>query len=595
MDLRTLLRSWRGRQKPSLAATEQTARAGADNSCADELLRTGISQRQNARYQEALRNLTRAVELKHDCAEAHHNLGLVYFAQEQFEDSADCLQLATHFAPNSTGAHLDLGAALARLGRHGEAQAACQRALEIEPQSAKAWYCLGNVHKLDGELERAVECYRAAIEHDPELSDAHCQLAFVLYKLGRYAESGASHVVALRLKPDFAEVNHNLGLLRLETGYPEEALASFERALELRPDTLVTQTCIAHALRDLGRIDEALAHYDRVLAQQPNFGDALINRCYALLMRGDYAAGWAEYERRFAATGAPMRGFPFPEWRGEPLAGKRILIYAEQGLGDEIMFASCVPDVLKRAGHVVIESNARLASLFIRSFPQATIHGANKDEDHAWLQALPRIDFQISIGSLPLHFRGAREDFPAHRGYLVPDAARVERWRTRLEVGGARLHVGIAWRGGSLRTRQFTRSLTLPQWKPLLAQPDVGFVSLQYGQAVDDLAQLCDTHGVTVRSFAGEIADIDELAAAIAALDLIISVDNTVAHLAGALGRPVWILLPSAPEWRYLRSGGTMPWYPSARLFRQNRPREWETVIAETAAALRQVKGRPGV
>jgi ADP-heptose:LPS heptosyltransferase len=175
---------------------------------------------------------------------------------------------------------------------------------------------------------------------------------------------------------------------------------------------------------------------------------------------------------------------------------------------------------------------------------------------------------------------------------LVADGVRIERWRTRLAASGKRLRVGIAWRGGSLRTRRLTRSLTLEYWQPLLMQSDVDFVSLQYGPAVDDLAQLRDRHSVTVRSFGDEFADIDELAAAIAALDLVISVDNTVAHLAGALGRPVWVLLPFAPEWRYLRSGDTMPWYPSARLFRQTRPREWESVLAETAAALRQVGGR---
>jgi tetratricopeptide (TPR) repeat protein len=412
----------------------------------------------------------------------------------------------------------------------------------------------------------------------------------LLYKLGRYEESRASHAVALAVKPDFAEVHHNLGLLQLKTGYPEEALASFERALELRPDTPETQTCIAHALRDLGRLDEALAHYDGVLARQSHFGDAAINRCYALLMRGDYAAGWADYECRFAATGTPPRGFPFPEWRGEPLADKRILIYAEQGLGDEIMFASCVPDVLKRALHVVIECNTRLAPLFKRSFPQADVHGANKDDDHAWLQALPRADFQVAAGSLPLHFRGNREAFPARSGYLVADGARVESWRTRLAASGDRLRVGIAWRGGSLRTRQLTRSLALAHWQSLLTQPGVDFVSLQYGNVTEELAQLRDRHGVTVRAFGDELADIDELAAAISALDLVISVDNTIAHLAGALGRPVWVLLPFAPEWRYLRSGHTMPWYPSARLFRQTRPRQWEEVLAEAAIALQQVR-----
>jgi tetratricopeptide (TPR) repeat protein len=595
VDLNNLWRSWRNRQQAAAVRSAPSAGVTADNAAATELLRLGALQRRHAQYEEASRSLTRAIELKHDCGEAHHNLGLVYLEQEHFEDSIDCFQLATHFAPHLAAAHLDLGTALSQLGRFAEAEAACRRAIEIEPHSAPAWFRLGGIRKLQGDLERAVECYRAAIERDAAFSDAHCQLAFVLYKLGRYEESRASHAAALALKPDFAEVHHNLGLLQLETGYPEEALASFERALELRPDTLVTQTCIAHALRDLGRLDQALAHYDGALARQSQFGDALINRCYALLMRGDYAAGWAEYERRFAATGTSTRGFPFPEWRGEPLASKRILIYAEQGLGDEIMFASCVPDVLKRAAHVVIESNTRLAPLFMRSFPQAAVHGANKDDDHAWLQALPQVDFQIAIGSLPLHFRGTRAAFSANAGYLIADGARIERWRTRLAASGKRLRVGIAWRGGSLRTRRLTRSLTLEYWQPLLMQSDVDFVSLQYGPAVDDLAQLRDRHSVTVRSFGDEFADIDELAAAIAALDLVISVDNTVAHLAGALGRPVWVLLPFAPEWRYLRSGDTMPWYPSARLFRQTRPREWESVLAETAAALRQVGGRNGV
>ena len=554
MDFRTVLKSWRARQGATPAASEPAAVA-ADRAAAGELLRRGALQRQGAQYDEAARNLTRAIELWHGCGEAHHQLGLVHLEQGRVEDAADCFQLATHFAPGLAAAHLDLG----------------------------------NFHKSRGELEQAAACYRAAIKADPALWDAHCRLGFVLYKLGRYAESQASHAAALAAKPDFAEMHHNLGLLLLETGYAEEALRSFERALALRPATPETLACIAHALRDLGRLDEALAQYNSVLARPEQFGDAVINRCYALLMRGDYAAGWAEYERRFTATATPERGFPFPAWRGEPLSGKRILVYAEQGLGDEIMFASCLPDVMQRAGHVVIECNARLARLFARSFPLATVHGGNKDDDRAWLRALPPADFQIAIGSLPLHFRSARSAFPVHCGYLRADAARVEFWRARLGACNGRLRVGIAWRGGSLRSRQFTRSVTLPCWLPLLAQLDVDYVSLQYGDVADELARLRDQHGVMVRSFGDDIADINELAAAITALDLVISVDTTVVHLAGALGHPVWVLLPSAPEWRYPRSGATMPWYPSARLFRQAKPCEWAPVISRVGDAMQQL------
>lgn len=589
MDFRTILKRWRGMPEAASAVVEPVAGVAADGAGASELLRLGASQRERAQHEEAARTLTRAIELRHDCGEAHHQLGLVYHEQGRFEDAADCFELATHFAPRLAAAHLGLGVARAQLGRYAEAEAACRRALELEPQSAAAWFQAGNACKSQGDLKQAVECYRAAIARDPRLVDATCQLAFVLYKLGRYAESQASHAAVLAAKPDFTEAHHNLGLLLLETGYPEEALKSFERAAALRPGTPETQACIAHALRDLGRLDEALAQYDRVLARQPQFGDAVINRCYALLMRGDYTLGWAEYERRFAATDTPERGFPFPGWRGESLSGKRILVYAEQGLGDEIMFASCLPDVLQRAGHVVIECNTRLMQLFGRSFPLATVHGGNKDDDHAWLRVLPRTDFQVAMGSLPLHFRGARSAFPPHRGYLRADAARVEFWRARLAASGGRLRVGIAWRGGSLRSRQFTRSIGLPYWQLLLAQPGVDFVNLQHGEVASELAQLRDRHGVAVRSFGDDFDNIDELAAAITALDLVISVDTTVVHLTGALGRPVWVLLPSSPEWRYSRGDDTMPWYPSARLFRQARPREWGPVLAQAGGALRRL------
>lgn len=595
MDFYKVLKRWRGKNDATPAVAEPAAPAAEEGAVVAELLRLGASQRRHAQHEEAARTLTRAIELRHDCGDAHHEMGLVHFEQGRFEDAADCFQLAVHFGPHLAAAHRDLGTTLVRLGRVAEAEAACRRALEIEPQSAAGWFQAGNACKSGGKLEQAVECYRAAIAHDPGLVDATCQLAFVLYKLGRYAESHASHAAALAAKPDFAEMHHNLGLLLLETGYAEEALRSFERALALRPATPETLACIAHVLRDLGRLDEALAQYNSVLARPEQFGDAVINRCYALLMRGDYAAGWAEYERRFTATATPERGFPFPAWRGEPLSGKRILVYAEQGLGDEIMFASCLPDVLQRAAHVVIECNTRLIRLFARSFPQAMVHGGHKDDDHAWLRALPRTDFQVAIGSLPLHFRGARSAFPAHRGYLRADAARIEFWRARFAESGGRLRVGIAWRGGSLRSRQFTRSIGLTDWQSLLAQPGVDFVSLQYGDVASEIAQVRDQHRVMVRSFGDDFADIDELAAAIAALDLVISVDTTAVHLAGALGHPVWVLLPSAPEWRYPRSGAMMPWYPSARLFRQTKPREWASVISRVGDAMQQLAQARGI
>jgi ADP-heptose:LPS heptosyltransferase len=217
------------------------------------------------------------------------------------------------------------------------------------------------------------------------------------------------------------------------------------------------------------------------------------------------------------------------------------------------------------------------------------VHGGNKADDKGWLKKAPSIDCQAAIGSLPRHFRGSREDFPRHNGYLFADPTRTAAWRRRLGAGGGELRVGIAWRGGSLRTRQFTRSIPIEQWLPILQRPQVRFFSLQYGDNAGELAQLRRMHNIEISDFGGETADLDELAAAICALDLVISVDNTVVHLAGALGKSVWVLLGCCPEWRYLRQGEEMPWYPSARLFRQHSPRDWSRAVDQVVHALQQM------
>jgi hypothetical protein len=249
------------------------------------------------------------------------------------------------------------------------------------------------------------------------------------------------------------------------------------------------------------------------------------------------------------------------------------------------MFASCIDDVLPLAAHCVIECNTRLAALFRRSFSAAHVHGAAKNDDKKWLLALPRIDFQVSIVSLPHHFRRAASAFPARSAYLAADVARVGRWRAQFD-SKASLRVGIAWRGGTLRSRQLVRSIPLPLWAPLLRSKRVVFYALQYGDIAAELEDLRVRSGVSVKQLGTAIDDLDELAAIIGALDLVISVDNTVAHLAGALGQPVWTLLPESPEWRYPRSGVAMPWYPSMRLIHRMPGEGWEPVIGRAASAL---------
>ncbi|MEO7727004.1 MAG: tetratricopeptide repeat protein [Burkholderiales bacterium] len=561
----------------------------ADAESARELPRAAARLRQSARYDEAERTLLRALELEHDFAPAHFELGMTYSDQAHFEEAADYFQLAVHFKPDLIAAWLQLGATLVRLGRADAAQAAYRETLAREPTHGGAWRDLGNLLKAGGDWNAAIDCYTSAAACDPASADVHSRLGYALYQVGRYAASTASFERALALQPDMVEARHNLGLLLLETGQPEEALRSFEQALAGNPAIVETRACVAHALRDLGRLDAAIERYDEVLATHPDFTDALNNRTYALLMKEEYAAGWPAYECRFTNGGLAARDFPYPQWQGESLAGKRILVYAEQGLGDEIMFASCLPDLLESAGHCVIECNTRLAKLFQRSFPRAHVYGAAKHDDKNWLAKLPRVDCQTAIGSLPHHFRRARPDFPPHHGYLSADNRRVAHWRQQLAAAPA-VRVGIAWRGGMLRSRQTVRSIGLPQWLPLLRSSGVEFYALQYGDIAAELAALRVESGTAPASLGSAVDDLDELAAIVTTLDLIISVDNTVAHLAGALGRPVWTLLPASPEWRYPRHGDAMPWYPSMRLFHRARGETWQPVLERVCAELCRVE-----
>lgn len=544
--------------------------------CIDE----GRRYLQAGDFARAEKTLKQALELAHDCGEAHCLLGEVMAASGRAEDALDCFQLAVHFSPALAAARISLATALLAGQSYADAETECRVALKLDSTSTAGWYCLGNILKARGELEQAVDAFGAAARGNPPDSDALQQLAFVEFRLGRYDDAHCNFRTLLALAPDSHRAHHNFGLLQLETGYAEEALASFRRALELQPDTVESLTCTGHALRDLGRLAEAIAAYDEALRRRPGFGDALSNRSHALLMRGDFAAGWPAYEQRFeaSATLAPSRGLP--AWHGETLAGKRIVVLQEQGIGDELMFASCLPDLLATAGHCVIECNPRLVTLFARSFPQATVRAANCSEAaHA--------DCQVSAGSLPLHFRATAAAFPSSAGYLKADSARVQFWSNTLAVDAGVKRVGIAWRGGTLRNRRYLRSLNLLELLPVLRSGGCSFVSLQSGDYRSELQTLADRQGIRISEPAFDAnADLDELAALIAGLDLVVTVDNTIAHLCGSLGKPVWILLPFSAEWRYARDTPATPWYPSARLFRQPAPRDWTRVVAAIAQAL---------
>lgn len=540
-------------------------------------------------HREATRVFEAALDADYECASAHHGLGRAQYELSRFEDAVDSLQLAVHYDPGNGEAYADLALALAQ-GMLADALVAADRARALGMASARGWEACARAYKALDKLDRAGECYEAACRLDPKSAHYACQRAYVQFLLGQYGEAREGFVRALELDSGHVPALHDLGLLELETGKPASALVKFEAALELH-DSPQTRACVAHALRDTGRLDEACAEYERVLAVHPDFGDARANYAQTLLMREDYERGWREYDLRFVSAGASQRQFGLPLWRGESLRGKRLLVFAEQGVGDEIMFASCLPDVLGAADGCIVECDARLAPLFARSFPRATIHGGRKSDDPGWLGGFPRCDFEVPIGSLPRYLRRSSLEFPQCSSYLTADPARVSAWKQKWRAPGV-LNVGFAWSGGALRSRQWLRSIPIEQWLDLLRLPACRFVALQHGPQADELRLLPEDVASGVIDLCACSADLDELAAIVAALDLVVSVDNALVHLAGAVGTPTWAVLPESPEWRYPRHGDRMPWYASVRLFRQDGPRNAVPALRAIREALRELPKR---
>ena len=502
-------------------------------------------------------------------------------------DSASPLE-ATHDVRSTMplGAELRAGLERLRAGDYHEAERHLGSAVEQAPEVPEAHLYLGVALARQGRHEEAADCFVLATHHRPDFAEAHFQLGLVELHLDQPDAALAAFRRAADLKPDHADAHCNMGfLLYKHLEELDDAEAHLRRALELKPASIEAQINLAMVLDHRGETEAALAMYESILDVAPETHEVRLNRGLIRLARGDYARGWPDYEARHAVQ--RQRAFPYPAWDGTSVAGRTVLVHAEQGLGDEIMFASCLDEVIARAGHCVIECHRKLERLFCRSFPAATVHGTlQTDTDFTWLDRMPRIDCQVGIGSLPLRFRLSHSDFPRHTGYLKANATRVAHWRARLDAHGEGLKVGISWLGGTKKTRRLVRSIPLEQWGSLLALPGAHFVSLQYTDCSAELADLERNHGIRIYHWQEAIDDYDETAALVGALDLVISVQTAVVHLAGALGKPGWVMVSAFPEWRYSRTGTTLPWYPSLRIFRQRTLGHWQDVIDQMAAEL---------
>ncbi|HYC35907.1 MAG TPA: tetratricopeptide repeat protein [Usitatibacter sp.] len=538
----------------------------------------GVAAGQAGRAAEAADFLERAIAVNPAHPDAHFNRGVALASLGRHEEAAESYARVMSLAPRHADACFNRGVSLAAAGRHGEALASYDAALRLAPSNPEAHHNRGVALARMGRHEEALASYDAALRVRPNAPSVHNSRGVALAALDRHGEALAAYAAAISIRPDFTAAHCNLAIALLECDRPAESLEACERAIALQPGNAEAWFNRGNALRELNRHEQAIASYERAIALDPAHASAHWNLADCLLLTGSFQRGWQEYEWRWKlpARQAARRDFPQPLWLGqEPLGGRTILLHAELGLGDTLQFCRYVPLLAARGARVVLEVQPPLVPLL------AKLEGAHQVIARG--ASLPAFDCHCPIMSLPLAFRTDALDVPANIPYIACDPARVDRWRERLGPR-ARPRVGLVW-SGSRGLRNDKRSMTLRQALPML-DPAFEWVSLQREVAAEDSA-LLERHP-EVRHFGSDLIDFAETAALASLLDLVVTVDTSVAHLAGALGKPLWILLPlNQHDWRWQLQREDSPWYPQAWLVRQQGAGDWSGVVAGVAAALR--------
>ncbi len=538
----------------------------------------GVALKELKRFEEALASYDRALTMRPDFAEALSNRGVALYELKRFEEALASYDLALAVRPDYAEALSNRGNALKELKRFEEALASYDRALTLRPDYAETLCNRGlTLLELKRFEEALASCDRALMLR-PDYPEALSNRGNALRQLKRFEEALASYDRALALRPDYAGALSNRGLILHELERFEEALASCDRALSVRPDHVEALLNRGNALSELRRFDEALASYDRALTLRPDYAEAHLNEALTRLLVGEFEDGWEKHEWRWQTKQhrSARRGFTQPLWTGrENVADKAVLLHAEQGLGDTIQFCRYVPLVAERAARVILEVQRPLHELM------STLCGATQILSRG--DPLPDFDMHCPLLSLPLAFGTRFESIPSTTPYLHTPTRTLRHWTTRLGSPD-RPRVGICWAGRPNFKGDLSRSIGLSPMLPLVESTDVQFFGLQKDLRAGDTEILRCNPQIT--HLGDEIETFSDTAAVISSMDLVISSDTSVAHLAGALGKPIWILLQCVPDWRWLLDREDSPWYPTARLFRQDETRDWDSVIARVRAAL---------
>lgn len=594
-------------------AAEWIQRAiGLQPGAAEYYSNLGLVYQALGRHGDAIGSFRQALALDRQFAEAHNNLGMSLHVQGELSQAAECFQQAVCLNPDYAEAHNNLGVALQA---QGKLAAACERyrhALYLRPQyaeaqrnldlaieaqrqqdegrqryphdlrlqtgSAEAQYNLGVALREEGRIDESMASYRRALELDPGFVAAQYNLGVALHEQGKLDEAAQCYRRALQLRPQYADAHNNLGAVWQRQGKLDRAIDCYRAALRIQPNYVTALNNLGVTLYEQGKPDEALGCYEAALRLQPDDPEVRLNRALILLQQGDLANGWREYEWRWQSAASVKRLFRQPLWDGSPLGGRTILLHAEQGLGDTLQFIRYAPLVQQHGGRVLVECPQALLQILraCRGIDGLVAKGTE----------LPNFDVHVPLLSLPRVFGTTLETIPSTIPYLAADARRLAAWQERLaSLPGFK--IGLAWQGNPAAPRDWSRSMALEEFVPLARLPNVWLVSLQKGPGAEQILPLAER--LPIVDWSQELdatGPFVDTAALMKSLDLVVTSDTALAHLAGALGVPVWVALSVGPDWRWLMNRDDSPWYPTMRLFRQQSLGDWPDVVARMVDAL---------
>jgi tetratricopeptide (TPR) repeat protein len=523
----------------------------------------------------AIQAYAKAIEFDPNLADAYANIAVLLHSQDKFEAAIPYYRRAIQLKPDRAETYYNLGIGMSRTGQLDQALACYQQVIRLQPNHEISYYICGTILHQQHKLPEAISYYRQAIKIKPNYAEPYCNLGVLLARQGNLTEAIACYQNAIAINPKIAEVYANLGAAYMAQGKVAAAIASYQAAIAINPNDEIAYSNLGNAYLEQAMLPEAIASCRQALLVKPDHADAHLNLGLALLLSGDLRSGFTEYEWRQSCAEVQRPHIPSSQlWDGINLEGKEILVYSEQGLGDTIQFIRYLSLVEARGGKVSFVCHPSLQRLF-----------SNVGGIHQLLPEVTDLDIYAPLLSLPYILGTTLETIPSQAPYLsVPDGIQPP---IILEIMQKQydLKVGLVWTSNNPNPNSLKRSCPLSHFLKLVDIPKISFYGLQKDLIATDQDLLAQNQE-KITDLSDRLEDFAATATIIEQLDLVISIDTAVAHLAGAMAKPIWVLLPFAPDWRWMLQRSDSPWYPTMRLFRQDSPNDWEGVVNKVYDAL---------